>query len=72
MKFLKQTIRQTFQVEMIVDGEVWLETLQKRDLTTHTYDENSMEKLLDFLEQKFMMKDLGILVFDAVITSKFK
>lgn len=35
----KQIIRQAFQSQIIEDGEAWLQALEDRNLTTHTYDE---------------------------------
>lgn len=35
----KETLRVAFQCGYIADGELWMEALQCRNLTVHTYDE---------------------------------
>jgi len=49
----KQVIRQAFQFEIIADGEAWMEGLERRNLTTHTYDENILEKVLRYISEKY-------------------
>jgi len=42
-KFPKETIKEGFNYEIIVDGELWMDMLQKRNLMSHTYDETTAE-----------------------------
>ncbi len=35
----RDSIKQAFQAGLIVDGHTWLEALQDRNLTVHTYEE---------------------------------
>jgi nucleotidyltransferase substrate binding protein (TIGR01987 family) len=35
----RDTIKQAFQAGLIVDGHIWIEALQDRNLTVHTYEE---------------------------------
>lgn len=37
----KATLRQAFQSGYIKDGEEWLQALQDRNMTVHTYDEET-------------------------------
>ncbi|MFK4998638.1 nucleotidyltransferase substrate binding protein [Bacillus sp. N9] len=39
VKSPRETIKQAFQMEIIEDGHHWMDALSKRNLTTHTYDE---------------------------------
>ncbi|BCJ85669.1 nucleotidyltransferase substrate binding protein [Effusibacillus dendaii] len=39
VKFPRDTIKEAFKYEIIEDGELWLDMLQKRNLMAHTYDE---------------------------------
>lgn len=43
-KFPREVIKKGFQYEIISDGEVWMEMLEKRNLMAHTYDEEIFEK----------------------------
>jgi nucleotidyltransferase substrate binding protein (TIGR01987 family) len=49
----KEVIRQAFQNEIITDGEVWMEALSRRNLTSHTYNPEVLEKTLTFLREEF-------------------
>jgi nucleotidyltransferase substrate binding protein (TIGR01987 family) len=35
----RDAIKQAFQVGILVDGQLWMDALSDRNLTTHTYDE---------------------------------
>ena len=49
----KQVIRQAFQDEIIEDPEVWMESLRRRNETSHIYNQEIMEGSLDFIEGSF-------------------
>lgn len=49
----KEIIRQAFQNEIIEEGEVWMEALKKRNLTSHTYDDVVLIKTITFLKEEF-------------------
>lgn len=40
----RQTIQLAFQTELIADGHVWIDALEKRNLMAHTYDENTTKE----------------------------
>ncbi len=43
----RDTIKTAFQSGLIDDGHVWLSALTDRNLTTHTYDEQFANKMVD-------------------------
>ena len=43
-KFPREVIKKGFQYEIISDGEMWMEMLEKRNLIAHTYDKEIFEK----------------------------
>lgn len=49
----KEVIRQAFQNEIITDGEVWIEALNRRNLSSHTYNAQVLEQTLAFLRAEF-------------------
>ncbi len=51
----KQVIRQAYQFTIIDKGEIWMEALEKRNLTTHTYDEAIFNQVLLFIDEKFAL-----------------
>lgn len=44
VKSPRQTIQVAFQTELISDGHVWIDALEKRNLMAHTYDENTTKE----------------------------
>jgi nucleotidyltransferase substrate binding protein (TIGR01987 family) len=42
----RDTIKKAYEIGLIQDGHQWLETLQNRNLTSHTYDEETAEKVV--------------------------
>jgi len=44
VKFTRDVIKTSFQLEIIDDGEVWLEMLKKRNIMAHTYIEKAFKE----------------------------
>lgn len=42
-KFPRDVIKQSFHYELIVEGEVWMDMLEKRNLIAHTYNEENFK-----------------------------
>jgi len=49
----KQAIRQAFQNELIHGGEIWLQALDNRNVTSHTYDGELLEINVAFISEQF-------------------
>ena len=49
----REVFRQAFQNEIITDGEVWMESISKRNLVSHTYNAEVLNKTVDFLVNDF-------------------
>ena len=43
VKFPRDVIKEAFKYELIEDGELWMDMLQKRNLMSHTYNETLAE-----------------------------
>ncbi len=41
VKSPKETIKQAFQSEIVKDGQAWIDALEDRNRTVHTYDEST-------------------------------
>ncbi len=56
----KQAIRQAFQDEIITNAEGWMEALEKRNLTSHTYDDQILEETVSYIRDGFypLVRDL--------------
>lgn len=47
----REAIKKSFEIQLIEDGETWLEALAHRNITVHTYDKSKVEELV------FIIKD---------------
>ena len=45
VKSPRESIKTAFNIGIIRDGDLWIEALMDRNLTTHTYDENIAEEV---------------------------
>ncbi|MEX1058017.1 MAG: nucleotidyltransferase substrate binding protein [Natronospirillum sp.] len=54
----REAIKQAFQAELINDGHLWIQALEDRNLTTHTYNEETAQKV----EQKIRHEYYPLLV----------
>ncbi|PKM10968.1 MAG: nucleotidyltransferase [Gammaproteobacteria bacterium HGW-Gammaproteobacteria-3] len=46
IKGSKDATRAAFKVDLITDGEQWMAMIQSRNLSSHTYDEQTAERLV--------------------------
>jgi nucleotidyltransferase substrate binding protein (TIGR01987 family) len=56
----RQTIQTAFQIELIADGHVWIDALEKRNLMAHTYDERRTKEAEELIRGQYysMLKAL--------------
>ena len=49
----KDSTREAFKLELIDDGEIWMAMIMSRNLTSHTYDQELAETILDDILYKY-------------------
>ena len=53
----RDAIREAFSLELIDDGDIWMEMIKSRNLTSHTYDEGTADEIIalirDFYYREF-------------------
>lgn len=49
----KDTARQAFKSGLITDGEIWMDMIKNRNLTSHTYDESVAEEIFTSIVHLF-------------------
>jgi nucleotidyltransferase substrate binding protein (TIGR01987 family) len=49
----RDTIKKAFEIGLITNGHTWMQALQNRNLTTHTYDEKMAEKVVHEIEYAY-------------------
>ena len=53
VKSPRSTIQTAFQIQLITDGRVWIDALEKRNLMTHTYNEEIAKEAEELIKQKY-------------------
>lgn len=56
----RETLKQAFQTNLIQNGHAWMEALEDRNLTAHTYEESLARKVEDLIKKKYfsLLKEL--------------
>ena len=49
----RETLKQAFQANILDNGEIWMEMLDKRNLMAHTYEENTFRQVLEDIRLKY-------------------
>lgn len=49
----REAIKQAFQSTIIDNGQEWIDALEDRNLTTHTYDEETAEKVVKSINDSY-------------------
>jgi len=53
VKFPRDVIKAAFHYEIIEDGEIWMDMLEKRNLFAHTYDEVRFEFAINKIKVEY-------------------
>ena len=46
----RDTIRQAFKIDLIKDGKSWMDMLKSRNMTSHTYKEETAEEICEAVQ----------------------
>lgn len=49
----RDTTRSAFKEGIIVNGEIWMDMVEKRNLTSHTYDEETAKQVVSTICQTY-------------------
>lgn len=57
----RETLKQAFQIQLITQGHEWLDALDDRNLTAHTYDEAKAKNIERLIREKYfpLLKELN-------------
>jgi nucleotidyltransferase substrate binding protein (TIGR01987 family) len=53
IKFPRESIKKAFETELIMEGELWLEALSKRNATSHLYDEAMADEVIKDIRERY-------------------
>jgi nucleotidyltransferase substrate binding protein (TIGR01987 family) len=49
----RDVVREAFQVGLINNGEMWMEMIKSRNLTSHTYNEVTADEIIALVHDKY-------------------
>ncbi len=49
----KDAVRMAFKMDLIVDGEGWMDMIKSRNQTAHTYNEETAEEIIEKILSKY-------------------
>jgi nucleotidyltransferase substrate binding protein (TIGR01987 family) len=53
IKSPREAIKLAFQTDLVEDGQVWLDALEDRNLTVHTYDEETALEVINKIKEAY-------------------
>lgn len=64
----RSSIREGFQAGIIRDPELWLDMLEKRNMTSHTYNEMTAQEIYQHIKMKYidLLVDLAKVIDDKI------
>jgi nucleotidyltransferase substrate binding protein (TIGR01987 family) len=57
----RDAIREAFKVQLIDNGELWMETIKARNITSHAYDEEIVQSAFKTISSEY------IVIFDKLL-----
>jgi nucleotidyltransferase substrate binding protein (TIGR01987 family) len=62
VKSPRSTIKKSFEIGLITDGHTWLQALENRNLTAHTYDEMTAIEVVSLIREQYypLLKELHL------------
>lgn len=63
VSFPKDTIKEAFAYEIIEDGEIWIKMLEDRNLTSHAYDEQKANQVINDIKNKYFHALLQVFIY---------
>jgi len=49
----RNALKQAFQMELVSDGHMWMEALESRNDTVHTYDDKMAEEMINKIRDRY-------------------
>ena len=49
----KDATREAFNLQLIENGEIWMDMIQNRNLTSHTYNEDTTQEIVQAIKNKY-------------------
>ena len=50
----KDATRQAFKYGLVIDGDVWMSMIKSRNLTSHTYEQKTVDEIVEQISQEYI------------------
>jgi len=51
----KDATREAFRLNLIKDGDIWMQMIQSRNMTSHTYNEETAKQIVSAIRNSYFM-----------------
>ena len=62
-KYTRDVIKKAFQLEIVENGEIWFEMLEKRNLMEHTYDKSILSEVVSSIHLRYFPELAKLITF---------
>ncbi len=59
--------KKAFALGLIEDGEIWMEMIKSRNLTSYTYDERTADEIIDLIKDSYFHQNYNRAWMEAFI-----
>lgn len=49
----KDAVKEAFKTGLIENGNIWMDMIKSRNISSHTYDESTIEEIIDLINKKY-------------------
>jgi nucleotidyltransferase substrate binding protein (TIGR01987 family) len=49
----KDAVKEAFKTGLIENGNIWMDMIKSRNMSSHTYDESTIEEIIDLINKKY-------------------
>ena len=53
-KLPREVLKQAFATGLVIDGQLWIDMLEERNLMAHTYDDATARKAVDQIQERYL------------------
>lgn len=66
----RDVVRESFQLGLIENGEIWMEMIESRNLTSHTYNEATADEIITLIHDHYFSE--FVILKDKLMSQKEK
>ncbi len=56
----KDATREAFKTNLIAEGQIWMEMIESRNITSHAYDEATAEKIIEQIQTSYLKQYISL------------